>query len=124
MGGAGSGYPPLVFIYPVFWTEAPAILVGWFNRVWTYGIAYGENKSMQKPEEALVLCVTGRTVEHLEEYGHLESMRKVMFGDRLHDRVGESEMVVFDGTSRADMELRKRNWSKHLKTAYKKGFEL
>jgi NAD(P)H dehydrogenase (quinone) len=23
----------LVFIYPVFWTEAPAKLVGWFNRV-------------------------------------------------------------------------------------------
>ncbi|MDR2108118.1 MAG: NAD(P)H-dependent oxidoreductase [Coriobacteriales bacterium] len=31
----------LVFIYPVFWTEAPAKLVGWFNRVWSFGFAYG-----------------------------------------------------------------------------------
>ena len=30
------------FIYPVFWTEAPAKLVGWFDRVWSYGLAYGE----------------------------------------------------------------------------------
>ena len=36
----------IVFIYPVFWTEAPAKLVGWFNRVWSYGFAYGENRKM------------------------------------------------------------------------------
>jgi NAD(P)H dehydrogenase (quinone) len=29
----------LAFIYPVFWTEAPAKLVGWFDRVWSYGYA-------------------------------------------------------------------------------------
>jgi NAD(P)H dehydrogenase (quinone) len=34
----------IVFIYPVFWTEAPAKLVGWFDRVWTFGFAYGENR--------------------------------------------------------------------------------
>lgn len=32
----------IAFIYPVFWTEAPAKLVGWFDRVWTYGYAYGD----------------------------------------------------------------------------------
>ena len=32
----------IVFIYPVFWTEAPAKLVGWFDRVWSYGFAYGD----------------------------------------------------------------------------------
>ena len=32
----------IVFIYPVFWSEAPAKLVGWFDRVWSYGFAYGE----------------------------------------------------------------------------------
>ena len=31
----------IAFIYPVFWTEAPAMLVGWFDRVWSYGFAYG-----------------------------------------------------------------------------------
>lgn len=37
----------IVFIYPVFWSEAPAKLVGWFDRVWTYGFAYGD-RTMKK----------------------------------------------------------------------------
>ncbi|WP_028508892.1 NAD(P)H-dependent oxidoreductase [Ruminococcus sp. NK3A76] len=32
----------IVFIYPVFWSDAPAKLVGWFDRVWSYGFAYGD----------------------------------------------------------------------------------
>jgi NAD(P)H dehydrogenase (quinone) len=58
----------LVFIYPVFWTEAPAKLVGWFDRVWTYGFAYGDRKgentvsrTIRKLKKALILCVAGHT---------------------------------------------------------------
>ena len=40
----------IAFIYPVFWTEAPAKLVGWFDRVWSYGFAYG-NKTMKMLDE-------------------------------------------------------------------------
>ena len=29
----------LVFIYPVWWSESPAKLKGWFDRVWTLGYA-------------------------------------------------------------------------------------
>ena len=50
----------IVFLYPVFWTEAPAKLVGWFDRVWTYGFAYG-SRTMKKLRKALVLCVANRT---------------------------------------------------------------
>ena len=32
----------IAFIYPDFWTDAPALLAGWFQRVWTYGFAYGD----------------------------------------------------------------------------------
>ena len=38
----------LTFIYPVFWTEAPAKLVGWFQRVWTYGYVYGNHAAMKQ----------------------------------------------------------------------------
>jgi len=113
----------IVFIYPVFWTEAPAKLVGWFDRVWTYGFAYGE-RTMKKLRKALVLCVAGRTIDHLNKYGHLESMEKVMLGDRIIDRVIESKMIVLDGTSKANMEQRTKNSSKHLKTAYDAGINL
>jgi len=110
----------IVFIYPVFWTEAPAKLVGWFDRVWTYGFAYGE-RSMKQLKKAIVLCVAGRTIEHLTQYGHLDSMEKVMLGDRIFDRADESKMVVLDGTSKLNMELLESNWDKHLNTAYELG---
>ena len=109
----------IVFIYPVFWTEAPAKLVGWFDRVWTYGFAYGE-KTMKVLDKGMVLCSAGNPVERLKEFGLLDSMEKVMFGDRLFGRVKETEFVVFDCTSREN-ELREKNWDANLQKAYEKG---
>lgn len=51
----------IVFIYPIFWTEAPAKLVGWFDRVWTYGFSYGK-RTMKKLEKGLAICVTGHSL--------------------------------------------------------------
>ena len=67
----------IVFIYPVFWTEAPAKLVGWFDRVWSYGFAYG-NRKMKMLDKGLVMCSAGNPVERLEQFGLLDSMKKVM----------------------------------------------
>ena len=97
----------IVFIYPVFWTEAPAKLVGWFDRVWSYGFAYGE-KTMKTLEKGLILCSAGNPLKRLEEFGLLDSMKRVMLGDRLSDRVKQAEFVVFDCTSREN-ELRNAN---------------
>ena len=109
----------IVFIYPVFWTEAPAKLVGWFDRVWSYGFAYGE-KTMKTLEKGLILCSAGNPLKRLEEFGLLDSMKRVMLGDRLFDRVKQTEFVVFDSTSREN-ELRRANWDKYLYKAYEKG---
>ena len=110
----------IVFIYPVFWTEAPAKLVGWFDRVWTYGFAYGENRKMKMLDKGLILCSAGNPLERLEQFGLLESMKKVMLGDRLFNRVKEAEFIVFDSTSREN-PLREQNWDKNLEKAYEKG---
>lgn len=110
----------IVFIYPVFWTEAPSKLVGWFDRVWTYGFAYG-NRTMKKIDQALVLCVAGHSIEDLKKYGHLDSMRTVMLGDRLFDRVEQKEMVVFDCMAKSNMVLRNSNWDKHLENVFQLG---
>ena len=109
----------IIFIYPVFWSEAPAKLVGWFDRVWSYGFAYGE-KTMKILEKGLILCSAGNPVERLEQFGILDSMKKVMLGDRLFGRVKQAEFVVFDNTSREN-KLREKNWDQNLKTAYDKG---
>ena len=112
----------IVFIYPVFWTEAPAKLVGWFDRVWSYGFAYGE-KTMKILDKALILCSAGNSRETLEQTGLLDSMKKVMLGDRLFGRARETEFIVFDSTSREN-EYRKKNWDKNLQKVYEKGAAL
>jgi NAD(P)H dehydrogenase (quinone) len=113
----------IVFIYPVFWTEAPAKLVGWFDRVWTYGFAYGE-RSMKKLDTALFICVAGHSLERLTEYGHYKSMETVMLGDRIFDRAIQKRMIVLDSTTKFDMEKRNSNWDRHLKTAFDAGYTL
>jgi len=109
----------VAFIYPVFWTEAPAKLVGWFDRVWSFGFAYGE-KTMKELDKAIILCSAGNTIERLEQFGLLDSMKKVMLGDRLFGRARQTEFVVFDNTSREN-ELREKNWDINLQKAYDKG---
>ena len=109
----------IVLIYPVFWTEAPAKLVGWFSRVWSYGFAYGE-KRMKTLDKALILCTAGNTKERLEQFGLLDSMKKVMFGDRFFNRIRKQEFVVFDGMTR-ELKQREQNWEQNLATAYEKG---
>jgi NAD(P)H dehydrogenase (quinone) len=110
----------IVFIYPVFWTDAPAKLVGWFDRVWTFGFAYGENRAMKQLEKGLVLCVAGNTLEYFITTGLGDAMEKVMLNDRLFDRVKSKEMIIFDATSR-ELPERELNREKHLRRAFEAG---
>ena len=109
----------IAFIYPVFWTEAPAKLVGWFDRVWSYGFAYGE-KTMKVLDKAMILCSAGNSIKRLEEFGLLDSMKRVMLGDRLFGRAKQMEFIVFDNTSREN-KLRVKNWDTSLQKAYEAG---
>jgi NAD(P)H dehydrogenase (quinone) len=137
----------LVFIYPVFWTEAPAKLVGWFDRVWRYGFAYGADdeaahgsedaagasgsvsesagvKPMRTLETALVIACAGNTKETLEEQGRFQSMENVMLDDRIHDRAKNKAFVLLGGTERNDPARREAMRTQHLKTAYHLAKEL
>ncbi|MDF2885764.1 MAG: flavodoxin family protein [Lacrimispora sp.] len=111
----------IVFIYPVFWTEAPAKLVGWFDRIWTSGFAYNPNPQMKVLKKALFILSAGKTMESLEETGESNAMRTVMLGDRIRNRALEKEMIIFDGTTHWDEEQRKERMAEYLNTAYKLG---
>jgi NAD(P)H dehydrogenase (quinone) len=113
----------IAFIYPVFWSEAPAKLVGWFDRVWTYGFAYGENRTMKQLEKGLVMVSAGNTMEYFHRTGILEAMKKVMLQDRLFDRVKEKEMIVLDATSR-ELPDRGLNWDKRLRRVFEAGVRM
>jgi NAD(P)H dehydrogenase (quinone) len=93
----------LVLIYPVWWSDCPAKLKGWFDRVWTYGYAYFYDVNEARGtriniSKALVLCSAGHTVEHLEETGIAEAMRRIMLNDRLLGiGVKEARMEILGG---------------------------
>ena len=52
--------------------------------------------------------------------GLLDSMKKVMLGDRLFGRAKQTGFVVFDNTSREN-ELREKNWDMNIQKAYEMG---
>jgi NAD(P)H dehydrogenase (quinone) len=113
----------LVFVYPLWWSDCPAKLKGWFDRVLTYGYAYFYDEDEQRSsrisiEKALVLCSAGHTVEHLEETGIAESMRCIMLNDRLLGvGVKAAQMEILGGMMPGDDSYRQQN----LKRAYELG---
>lgn len=105
----------LVFVYPVWWSDCPAKLKGWFDRVWTCGYAYvydtvGARSTRINIDKALVLCSAGHTVEHLEAIGIADSMRRIMLGDRLLGvGVKQAHMEILGGMMPLDDTYRERN---------------
>lgn len=60
----------IIFQYPMWWTDAPAILKGWFDRVFSYSFAYGPGRYEEgnlKGKAAIVSVTHG--AEDLSEYG-------------------------------------------------------
>ena len=109
----------ICFVYPVWWSDCPAKLKGWFDRVYTVGYAYGYNeqgnaaKKMSTKKKGIVICPAGHPNAFLNEIGMAQSMRKVMLEDRLGKRFEQKEMHILGGT--LDLEQVK---VPHLNTAY------
>ncbi|MDR0847645.1 MAG: NAD(P)H-dependent oxidoreductase [Propionibacteriaceae bacterium] len=112
-----------VFIYPVWWTDCPAILKGWFDRVWTVGYAH-HSSAMPQAEHALVLCTAGHAAEYLRGMGFWPAMETVMLGDRIANRAKTRQFVVFDGSEAVDAETWKTRKAEHLAMAMQLGLDL
>ncbi|MCA1032257.1 NAD(P)H-dependent oxidoreductase [Bacillus timonensis] len=68
----------IIFQYPMWWTDSPAILKGWFDRVFSYSFAYGPGRYEEgnlKGKKAIVSLTHG--AEDLSEYGQTELKGKV-----------------------------------------------
>lgn len=63
----------LVFIYPLWWFDRPAVLKGWCDRVFTHGFAFSYNLSgvtgLLKQSKALVLITAGGSKEEMQSLG-------------------------------------------------------
>jgi len=114
----------VVFFYPVFWSDAPAKLKGWFDRVWTFGFAYGSDHvkpAMKKLKKALIICSAGTPNKVLDKSGMAEAMKKVMLDDRIADRAHTKEMLFFGGTSRSNGDIREKNRDEYLQKCFALG---
>lgn len=116
----------IVFIYPVWWSDCPAKLKGWFDRVYSVGYAYGYDATgtkqivMKKQKLGLVVCTAGHPNDFLDETGMAESMRKVMMEDRLGPRFENKQMVILGGTLNPDRRVK----GSHLEKAFSLGADL
>lgn len=94
----------IIFVYPVWWSDCPAKLKGWFDRVYSVGYAYGYDESRNNIQKmktipyGIVLCTAGHPNEFLNEIGIAQSMRNVMINDRLGQRFKKKEMIILGGT--------------------------
>ena len=86
----------------MWWSDCPARLKGWFDRVWVCGYAYdyaipGETFSFPRLSiaRALVLCPVGNTGDTLEQSGVAESMRRIYANDRLQPDLGVASASSF-----------------------------
>ncbi|AXT49720.1 flavodoxin family protein [Aquimarina sp. BL5] len=99
-----AGTDCIIFLYPVWWSDCPAKLKGWFDRVYAVGYAYGENKEkdntqmMKRVPQGVVICTAGHPNKFLEEIGIARSMRNVMLDDRLGKRFNKKAMIILGGT--------------------------
>lgn len=113
----------IIFQYPMWWTDAPAILKGWFDRVFSYSFAYGPGRYEEgnlKGKAAIVSVTHG--AEDLSEYG--ENGIKGKVEERLfniqHEKLYFCGMTVLEPflfPAGADEETRLQHiqaWEKRL----------
>lgn len=112
----------VIFLYPIWWSDCPAIMKGWFDRVYTLNYAYGYddtlNSRMKQIKYGLALCTAGNNMEILENKKIALAMKTIMLKDRFAYRFLNQKMIILDNT--VEMELVEK---KHLEQAYKIGNE-
>ena len=120
----------LAFIAPVFWLHFPAILKGWFERVFSYGAAYeltpvgwrGEAKGrvpLLQHEKALVISTTLFGEDDYKTYWQLPMTRIIDDWGLRYPGVKKVDHVYFYRVFVVDDETRRS----YLKRAYMLGKE-
>lgn len=118
-----DGAEGLVFIYPFWWSDAPAILKGWFDRVWSYGYAYAYEADRTRRtrltiRKALAICPAGHSDEKLDALGLRSAHHRVMVEDRLLGvGIPEARLELMGGLSGNPSDI----CEQHLAKAHRLG---
>lgn len=73
----------LIFVYPIWWFERPAMLKGWFDRVFSTNFAYryteqGAIEGLLGGKQAAVITTSGASRENMEANGVDKSIQTNM----------------------------------------------
>ena len=93
----------LTFIFPLFWMDAPAKLVGYFARVFTKGFKYdhedGSPATMKTMDVTNFLISTGSSYEELKKDGKLDALETIFIKDRMAGKTKKTNIYIFDETT-------------------------
>ena len=95
----------VIFLYPVWWSDCPAKLKGWFDRVFSVGYAYKQKDEYPKMEivkYGVAVCTAGYSNDFLFETGLAQSMQNIMLNDRMGNRFEHKEMIILGNTLNLD----------------------
>lgn len=63
-----QGHKSAIIVYPVWWYSLPAMLKGYIERVWNYGLLYGRGKSLPFSSIRWVALVGGGVQRYEDEH--------------------------------------------------------
>lgn len=114
----------LVFIFPIWWYSMPAIMKGYFDRVWNYGFAYGPAKL--PVQKIRWIALVGETQAQFEKRGyHLMVQQHLNVGLAGYTGVQDSSVhFMYNTLGKFDESLQEKNnvhFANLLNEAYQVG---
>ena len=106
----------VVMVFPLWWWSLPAMLKGWIDRVWNYGLMYGSNEHNIK--KGLMIAVAGATREQLVKRNYEAAINTSLnIGILDYCGIKDSEIMLLKETNK----ITKEECLSHIKQAYDKG---
>ena len=81
----------IIFVFPLWWYSYPAMLKGYLERVWNYGLAYGENSAL-KDKKVRWLALVGGSQQTFIKYGWEKNITDYMMGVTGYLAIGDVEV--------------------------------
>lgn len=113
----------LTFIFPLFWMDAPAKLVGYFSRVFTKGFRYNDDETeegMKTLDETNFLISAGSSYADLKKDNKVSALKTIFVDDRMNNKTEKSSMYFFSQTTFKKEKILK-NRKKYFNMAKKIG---
>jgi len=67
----------LCLAFPLFWYGMPAMMKGWIDRVWSYGWAYDDTRSLLPPRPCTLLVPAGANPDSWTKDGFESAMQTI-----------------------------------------------